>query len=96
MKNNSVILFTDNKKILSQLISLLEMNHNLTVCTYSSESWSDVDFYSGKNVLFVLDVFPEGNDAVWVISKLVEDGIFVNVPILFTCFDAMYDFEKAG
>ncbi len=96
MKNNSVILFTDNRKNLSQLISLLEMNHNLTVCTYSSESWSDVDFYSGKNVLFVLDVFPEGSDAVWVISKLVEDGIFVNVPILFTCFDAMYDFEKAG
>lgn len=72
------------------------MNHDLTVCTYSSESWSDVDFYSGKNVLFVLDVFPEGSDVVWIISKLAEDGVFLNVPILFTCFDAMYDFEKAG
>lgn len=72
------------------------MNHNLTVCTYSSESWSDVDFYSGKNVLFVLDIFPEGTDVVWVISKLAEDGVFLNVPILFTCFEAMYDFEKAG
>lgn len=72
------------------------MNYELTVCTYSSDSWSDIDFYSSNNVLFILDVFPEENDAVWVISKLVEDGVFVNVPILFTCFDVMYDFEKAG
>ena len=96
MKNNSVILFTDNKPNLSQIINLLEMNHNLTICTYSSDSWSDVDFYSSKNILFVLDVFPDSSDAVWVISKLAEDGVFLNVPILFTCFDAMYDFEKAG
>ena len=72
------------------------MNYELTVCSYSSESWSDVDLYTSNNALFVLDVFPEGNDAVWVISKLVEDGVFHNVPILFTCFDVMYDFEKAG
>ncbi len=72
------------------------MNYELTVCTYSSDSWSDIDFYSSNNALFILDVFPEENDAVWVISKLVEDGVFVNVPILFTCFDVMYDFEKAG
>ena len=96
MKSNSVILFSDNKRNLSQLISLLEMNYNVTVCSYSSESWSDVDFYSGKNVLFVLDVFPEANDVVWVISKLAEDGVFHNVPVLFTCFDAMYEFEKMG
>ncbi len=96
MKNNSVILFSEDKTNLLQLISLLEMNHNVTVCPYSSDSWSDIDFYSSKNVLFVLDTFPEGNDAVWVVSKLAEDGIFLNVPILFTCFDAMYDFEKAG
>lgn len=96
LKNNSVILFTDNRRNISQLISLLEMNHDVTVCSYSSDSWSDVDFYSSKNVLFVLDVFPEANDVVWVISKLAEDGVFHNVPILFTCFDAMYDFEKMG
>lgn len=72
------------------------MNYELTVCTYSSDSWSDIDFYSSNNSLFILDVFPEENDAVWVISKLVEDGVFVNVPVLFTCFDVMYDFEKAG
>ena len=96
MKNNSVILFTDRKNDLSQLISLLKMNYELTVCSYSSDSWSDIDFYSGNNALFILDVFPEENDAVWVISKLVEDGVFVNVPILFTCFDVMYEFEKAG
>ncbi len=72
------------------------MNYELTVCTYSMETWSDVDFYSSKNVLFVLDEFPEDSEVVWVISKLAEDGVFHNVPILFTCFDAMYDFEKAG
>ena len=72
------------------------MNYELTVCTYSSDSWSDIDFYSSNNALFILDVFSEENDAVWVISKLVEDGVFVNVPVLFTCFDVMYDFEKAG
>lgn len=96
MKNNCVILFTDNRKNLSQLVSLLEMNYDVTICSYSSDSWSDIDFYSGKNVLFVLDTFPNNTDAVWVISKLAEDGVFLNVPILFTCFDAMYDFEKAG
>ena len=96
LKNNSVILFTDRKNDLSQLISLLKMNYELTVCSYSSDSWSDIDFYSSNNSLFILDVFPEENDAAWVISKLVEDGVFVNVPVLFTCFDVMYDFEKAG
>lgn len=96
LKNNSVILFTNRKNDLSQLISLLKMNYELTVCTYSSDSWSDIDFYSSNNSLFILDVFPEENDAAWVISKLVEDGVFVNVPVLFTCFDVMYDFEKAG
>ena len=72
------------------------MNYDLTVCTYSLDSWSDIDFYSINNALFILDVFPEENDAVWVISKLVEDGVFVNVPVLFTCFDVMYGFENAG
>ncbi len=96
LKNNSVILFTDKKERLSQLIALLEMNYNLNICTYSSETWADVDFYSSKNVLFILDEFPEDNDVVWVISKLAEDGVFLNVPILFTSFDVLYDFEKLG
>ena len=96
MKNNSVILFTDRKEEHTQLIRLLEMNHNLTVCTYSSDSWADVDFYSSKNTLYVLDNFPEECENVWIISKLAEDGVFSNVPILFTNFEAMYDFEKAG
>lgn len=96
MKNNSVILFTDRKEKHTQLIRLLEMNHNLTVCTYSSDSWADVDFYSSKNTLYVLDNFPEECENVWIISKLAEDGVFSNVPILFTNFEAMYDFEKAG
>ncbi len=96
MKNNSVIFFTDKKEDHFQLINMLDMNYNLNICTYSSEAWSDVDFYSSKNVLFILDEFPEESAVVWVVSKLVEDGVFSNVPILFTSFDALYDFEKAG
>lgn len=96
MENNSIVFFTDNKDQHTRLIKLLEMNHNLSVCTYSTESWADIDFYSNNNILFVLDEFPEGKDVVWIISKLAEDGVFLNVPILFTCFDAMYDFEQSG
>lgn len=96
MKNNSVILFTDKKEENTQLVRLLEMNYNLTVCTYSSDSWADVDFYSSENVLFVLDVFPKDTDIVWIISKLAEDGVFLNIPVLFTDFNAMRDFENAG
>jgi hypothetical protein len=52
--------------------------------------------YSGNIVLFVLDKFPEDKENVWIISKLAEDGVFSNVPVLFTDFDAMYDFENLG
>ena len=97
MKDNSVILFTENKEYLKPLINLMAQNFDVYTCMYSSpESWSEVDLHSGKNVLFVLDKFPEEKDVVWIISKLVEDGVFMNVPILFTCFDSMYDFENMG
>ena len=97
MKDNSVILFSENKENLKPLINLLAQNFDVYTCLYSSpESWSEVDLHSGKNVLFVLDKFPEEKDVIWIISKLVEDGVFMNVPILFTCFDSMYDFENMG
>ncbi len=97
MKNNSAVLFTDNKDELLPLINLLKINFDLAICSYeSADSWADVDFYSKNNILFVLDKFPEDKEVVWIVSKLVEDGVFSNVPVLFTCFDAMYDFEKWG
>ncbi len=97
MKDNSVIIFTEDREELNPLINLLEQNHEVLVCSYSSsESWSNVDLYSGKNVLFIFDKFPEDKELVWVVSKLAEDSVFLTVPILFTCFDAMYDFENWG
>jgi len=97
MKENTVILFTENKQELKPLINLLEQNYEVCVCSYiSSESWSSVDMQSSKNVLFILDAFPDDKEIFWVVSKLVEDGVFSTVPILFTCFDAMYEFENMG
>ncbi len=97
LKNNSAVLFTENKEALTPLINLLNVNYDLLICSYeSSDSWENVDFYSSNNNLFILDRFPEDKEVVWVVSKLVEDGVFSNVPVLFTCFDAMYDFENWG
>ncbi len=97
MKENSVILFTQNAQDLKPLTKLLEQNYDLYVCSYNfPDSWSSVDLHSSKNVLFVLDTFPEDKEIFWVVSKLVEDGVFNTVPILFTCFDAMYEFENMG
>ena len=97
MKENSVILFTQNAHNLKPLTNLLEQNYELYVCSYNfPDSWSSVDMQSSRNVLFVLDTFPEDKEIFWVVSKLVEDGVFSTVPILFTCFDAMYEFENMG
>lgn len=97
MHENSVIIFSENKQELQPLINLLSQNNDVIVCSYSSsESWSSVDLHSGKNILFVLDKFPDEKEVVWIISKLVEDSVFTTVPILFTCFDAMYEFENMG
>ncbi|MBE6795162.1 MAG: diguanylate cyclase [Ruminococcaceae bacterium] len=96
MKDFSVVFFTDNKDKNQQLIKLLESKSNLTICSYSADSWDDVDFYSNLNTAFVLDEMPDENDALWLISKLYEDNVFAEVPILFTSFEAMRVFESAG
>lgn len=96
MKNNSVIFFTDNKEKHSRLIEMLELNTELSLCTYSSDSWTDIDFYSNNNVAFVMDEIPHTKESSWILSKLSEACLFAEVPILFTSFDAMYEFEKSG
>lgn len=97
MKNNSVVFFTDHKEKFTRLIELLQANADLSICAYSSDSsWEDVDFYSSKNVCFVLDEMPQDKSALWIISKLSEDSLFAEVPILFTTYDAMYEFDKMG
>ncbi len=96
MKNSSVVFFTDHKEKHTRLIDLLDVNTNLTVCSYSSDSWDNVDFYSNRNICFVIDEMPQDKEAVWIISKLSEDGLFAEVPVLFTTFNAMYEFDKSG
>ncbi len=96
MKTNSVIFFTDNKEKHSALVELLELNTNLSLCTYSSDSWTDIDFYAKGNVCFVMDEIPHTKESTWILSKLSDSGLFAEIPILFTSFDAMYEFEKSG
>ena len=97
MKNNSVVFFTDHIDKYNRLAEMLQSNADLSVCSYSSEtSWEDVDFYSGRNVCFVLDEMPQDKNAIWIISKLSEDNLFAEIPILFTSYDAMYEFDKMG
>ena len=96
MKNSSVVFFTDHKENHTRLIDLLNANANLYLCSYSSDTWDNVDFYSNKNICFVIDEMPHDKEASWIISKLSEDGLFAEVPILFTSFDAMYEFDKSG
>ncbi len=96
LKNNAVIFFTDNKERHSRLIEMLDLNSDLSLCTYSSESWTEIDFYSKRNVAFVMDEMPHTKESIWILSKLSEGGLFSEIPILFTNFDAMYEFEKSG
>ncbi len=96
MKTNSVIFFTDKKEQHSDLVELLELNTNLSLCTFASDSWTDIDFYAKSNVAFVMDEIPHTKESTWILSKLSEAGLFAEVPILFTTFDAMYEFEKSG
>ncbi len=96
MKSNAVVFFTDNKDKHLRLIDMLNANSELYICTYNAESWTDIDFYSNKTAAFVFDEIPHTKEALWIISKLSEDGMFASVPILFTTFDAMYEFENSG
>jgi putative two-component system response regulator len=75
---------------------MLEVNTNLSVCSFAADSWVDVDFYSNNNICFVIDEIPQDKDAIWIISKLSEDGLFAEVPVLFTSYNAMYEFDKSG
>ena len=96
MQNNSVIFFTDFKDKHHRLLDMLKSNYTVDVCTYKAESWTDIDFYSNNNIAFVLDNIPQTKEADWILSKLSEDGLFANTPILFTSYEAMYDFENSG
>ncbi len=96
MENNSVIFFTDSKEKHTRLIEMLDLNSNLSLCTYSSDSWTDIDFYSNKNVAFVFDEIPHTKESTWILSKLSDAGLFAEVPVLFATFSAMYDFEESG
>ncbi len=96
MKNNSVVFLTDHKEKHTRLIDMLEVNTNLSICSFASDSWVDVDFYSNNNICFVIDEIPQDKDAIWIISKLSEDGLFAEVPVLFTSYNAMYEFDKSG
>ncbi|MGN0525982.1 MAG: HD domain-containing phosphohydrolase [Acutalibacteraceae bacterium] len=96
MDNNSVILFTDNEESISPLVNLLNNNYRLHICTYSSDSWNNVDFYNKKISVFIIDDFAGKEEAMWIFTKLSEDGVFSEIPILFTSFETMYEFEKSG
>ena len=96
MKNNSVVFLTDHKENHTRLIDMLEVNTNLSVCSFAADSWVDVDFYSNNNICFVIDEMPQDKNAIWIISKLSEDGLFAEVPVLFTSYNAMYEFDKSG
>ncbi len=96
LKSNSVVFFTDNKDEHNRLIDMLNANSELYICNYNAESWTDIDFYSNKTAALVFDEIPHTKEALWIISKLSEDGLFSSVPILFTNFDAMYEFENLG
>lgn len=43
-----------------------------------------------------MDEIPHTKESTWILSKLSEAGLFSEIPILFTSFDAMYEFEKSG
>ncbi len=96
MKNNSVVFLTDHKENHTRLIDMLEVNTNLSVCSFAADSWVNVDFYSNNNICFVIDEIPQDKDAIWIISKLSEGGLFAEVPVLFTSYNAMYEFDKSG
>lgn len=96
MKDYSVVFFTDNPDNNCQLIKMLEDHAEITVCSYSADSWTDADFYTNNNTAFIIDEIPNDKDALWIISKLYEDGIFSEIPVLFTNSDSMYAFEGFG
>ena len=64
MKDESVVVFSENKQDLKPLINLLEQNYDVVICSYnSSDSWSSVDLHSNKNALYIFDEFPEDHES---------------------------------
>ena len=100
MKNISAVFFTTEADKHVELINMLNSVCEVSICSYSSESWNDIDFYSNNNAVFILDEIPNDNvvskDAIWILSKLTEDGLFSEIPALFTSFEALYSFESRG
>ena len=100
MRNTTAVFFTNESDKHTELINMLKTACDVSICSYSSESWNDVDFYANSNVAFILDEIPNDNvtskDAIWILSKLTEDGLFSEIPVLFTSFEALYSFESKG
>ena len=96
MKSNSVIFFTENIEANSNLIKLYEGIATVSVCGYNSQTWDDVDLYAKNIVAFVFDGLEKNKDIPWIVTKLSEDGIFDEVPVVFTSDASMYAFEDKG
>lgn len=96
MKSNSVIFFTENAEANSKLIKLFEGITDVSVCSYSSQTWDDVDLYDKNIVAFVFDGLKEEAKFPWIITKLSEDGVFNEVPVIFTSEESIYAFEAVG
>ncbi len=96
MKSNSVIFFTDNAEANSNLIKLYEGIATVSVCGYNSQNWSDVDLHAKNIVAFVFDGLEANKKTPWIVTKLSEDGVFDEVPVVFTTDASMYAFEEAG
>lgn len=96
MKSNSVIFFTENAEANSKLIKLFEDIADVSVCSYNSQTWDDVDLYAKNIVAFVFDGLKEEAKFPWIITKLSEDGVFNEVPVIFTSDESMYAFEGVG
>lgn len=96
LKSNSVIFFTDNVEANSDLINLYEGIATVFVCGYNSQTWEGVDLYAKNIVAFVFDGLSEQKKFPWIVTKLSEDGIFNEVPVIFTSDSSMYAFEESG
>ncbi|MBR2876342.1 MAG: diguanylate cyclase [Clostridia bacterium] len=96
MKSNSVIFFTENPDANQSLITLFESISTVSVCSYNSQTWDDIDLYAKNIVAFVFDGLRDNSKFPWIVTKLSEDGVFNDVPVIFTSDESMYAFEGMG
>ena len=96
MKSNTVIFFTEEIEANSNLIKMFESISNVSVCSYSSQTWDSIDLYAKNIVAFVLDGLTQNKKFPWIVTKLSEDGVFNEVPVIFTSDESMYAFENSG